>query len=84
MSSTMPPRSPDSLNIQCNGSIPQCEWVPNPIHHPRHMRIICIGAGFAGLCFAYKLQRSFDDYNLVLYEKNQGIAGVWFENRYPG
>ena len=57
---------------------------PNPIHHPRHMRIICIGAGLAGLCFAYKLQRSFGDYDLVIYEKNRGIAGVWFENRYPG
>ena len=56
----------------------------NPIHHPRHMRIICIGAGLAGLCFAYKLQRSFEDYDLVIYEKNRGIAGVWFENRYPG
>ena len=56
----------------------------HPIHQPRHMRIVCIGAGIAGLCFAYKLQRSFEDYELRVYEKNQGISGVWFENRYPG
>ena len=56
----------------------------NHIHYPRHMRVICIGAGLAGLCFAYKLQRSFEDYDLLIYEKNRGIAGVWFENRYPG
>ena len=55
-----------------------------PIHHPRRMRIICIGAGTAGLCFAYKLQRSFEDYDFTIYEKNKDIAGVWFENRYPG
>lgn len=60
------------------------ESASNPIYHPRRMRIICIGAGLAGLCFAYKLQRSFEGFELVVYEKNDGIAGVWFENRYPG
>lgn len=80
----MPPGSPNSLNGQYNGNTPLCEEVLNPIHHLRQMRIICIGAGLAGLCFAYKLQRSFEDYDLVIYEKNQGVAGVWFENRYPG
>ena len=56
----------------------------HPIHHSRHMRVICIGAGIAGLCFAYKLQRSFQDFTLKVIEKNAGPAGVWFENRYPG
>lgn len=55
-----------------------------PIHAERHLRIICIGAGAAGLCFAYKFQRSFTNFSLVLYEKNAGVGGVWFENRYPG
>ena len=54
------------------------------IHTERHMRIICIGAGASGLCFAYKLQRSFENYTLSIYEKNKGIGGVWFENTYPG
>ncbi|KAL6230334.1 hypothetical protein BDW75DRAFT_248777 [Aspergillus navahoensis] len=55
-----------------------------PIHHERHIRIICIGAGASGLLFAYKLQRSFSNFSLVIYEKNTEIAGTWFENRYPG
>ncbi|RDW65645.1 flavin-containing monooxygenase [Aspergillus mulundensis] len=55
-----------------------------PIHHERHIRIICIGAGVSGLLFAYKLQRSFSNFSLVIYEKNPEIAGTWFENRYPG
>ncbi|KAL3430356.1 hypothetical protein BDV09DRAFT_199749 [Aspergillus tetrazonus] len=55
-----------------------------PIHHERHVRIICIGAGASGLLFAYKLQRSFSNFSLVIYEKNPEIAGTWFENRYPG
>lgn len=74
----------DPLNGQYSSDTPAADVVLNKIHHPRHMRIICIGAGLAGLCFAYKLQHSFEDYDLVLYEKNQGVAGVWFENRYPG
>jgi cation diffusion facilitator CzcD-associated flavoprotein CzcO len=55
-----------------------------PIHTERHIRIICIGAGASGLLFAYKLQRSFKNFSLVIYEKNPEIAGTWFENRYPG
>ncbi|KAG6850658.1 hypothetical protein H0H93_010386 [Arthromyces matolae] len=55
-----------------------------PIHDERPMKIICIGAGASGLLLAYKLQRSFNNFELVLYEKNEGISGTWFENRYPG
>ena len=54
------------------------------IHHPRVLRIICIGAGVSGLCFAYKLQRSFENFELILYEKNAQVSGTWFENTYPG
>ncbi|KAF9888468.1 hypothetical protein FE257_008575 [Aspergillus nanangensis] len=55
-----------------------------PIHSERQVRIICIGAGASGLLFAYKLQRSFSNYSLTLYEKNADIAGTWYENKYPG
>ena len=39
-----------------------------PIHSERQMRVICIGAGASGLCFAYKLQRSFTNFSLTVYE----------------
>ncbi|KAG6877424.1 hypothetical protein C0993_007592 [Termitomyces sp. T159_Od127] len=55
-----------------------------PIHFERPMKIICIGAGASGLLLAYKLQRSFNNFELVLYEKNEVVSGTWFENRYPG
>ncbi|KAI9676583.1 MAG: hypothetical protein M1822_008297 [Bathelium mastoideum] len=48
------------------------------------MKIACIGAGASGLCFAYKLQRSFEQFSLTIFEKNAEVGGVWFENRYPG
>ena len=55
-----------------------------PIHSPRRLKVICIGAGASGLLLAYKLQRSFDYFELVIYEKNEDISGTWFENTYPG
>ncbi|KAK8045564.1 hypothetical protein PG993_005588 [Apiospora rasikravindrae] len=55
-----------------------------PIRQERHMRIACVGAGASGLCFAYKLQRSFEDFTLTLFERNDAVGGVWFANRYPG
>ena len=36
------------------------------IHSERHIRIICIGAGASGLCLAYKLQRSFQNFTLTV------------------
>jgi len=52
-----------------------------PIHSERHVKIICIGAGASGLLFAYKLQRSFRNFDLTIYEKNEEIAGTWWENK---
>ena len=54
------------------------------IYHRRSIRIICIGAGASGLLFAYKLTRSFEDFSLTIYDKNEGVGGTWFENTYPG
>ena len=55
-----------------------------PIHQERHVKIICVGAGASGLLFAYKIQRHFQNYELVIYEKNIEVSGTWWENKYPG
>ncbi|KAI9745057.1 MAG: hypothetical protein M1818_001335 [Claussenomyces sp. TS43310] len=55
-----------------------------PLYSERPMKILCIGAGASGLVFAYKLQRSFEKFELIVYEKNKEISGTWYENRYPG
>ncbi|KAF9562680.1 FAD/NAD(P)-binding domain-containing protein [Agrocybe pediades] len=55
-----------------------------PIHDSRRLKVIAIGAGCSGLLIAYKLQRSFENYELVVYEKNEDLGGTWHENRYPG
>lgn len=56
-----------------------------PIFEPRRtLKVVCIGAGASGLLLAYKLQRHFDNLELVVYEKNPEVSGTWYENRYPG
>ncbi|KAF2094220.1 FAD/NAD(P)-binding domain-containing protein [Rhizodiscina lignyota] len=55
-----------------------------PIYTRRPMRMICVGAGAAGLQIAYKAERGLKDVELQIYEKNSDIGGTWLENRYPG
>ncbi|KAF9485456.1 FAD/NAD(P)-binding domain-containing protein [Pholiota conissans] len=64
--------------------MPSYDRADKPIHEPRQLKVICIGAGASGLLLAYKLQRSFEKFELTVYEKNEDISGTWLENNYPG
>lgn len=64
-------------------------WVPileNPVYAPRKLRLVCIGAGYAGLMLAYHLREAkMEEFiDLRIYEKNHDVGGTWLENRYPG
>lgn len=50
----------------------------------RKLRIIHVGAGAAGLLFAYKTRKLLQNFELAIYEKNHAMGGTWYENRYPG
>lgn len=57
------------------------------IHTRRRIRLVCIGAGFAGLMLAHKIrfQLKFDlMIDLCIYEKNVDVGGTWLLNGYPG
>jgi NADPH-dependent 2,4-dienoyl-CoA reductase/sulfur reductase-like enzyme len=55
-----------------------------PLFQRRPLRLVCVGAGAAGLQIAYKAERLLKDVELKIYEKNADIGGTWLENRYPG
>ncbi len=78
----MPDGSPSKSADAQNGTTNP--WWDKPIHDERPLKIICAGAGASGLLFAYKLQRSFNNFELIIYEKNEDIGGTWLENKFPG
>jgi len=45
--------------------------------------VLVIGAGFGGLGMGIALQRAGRD-SLVIVEKDAGVGGTWWANRYPG
>lgn len=66
------------------GSIQHYEVLQEPIHTVQPKRLVCIGAGIAGIAAAYKYQRDLENVDFVIYEKNHDVGGTWLENRYPG
>lgn len=51
----------------------------------RPIRIIAAGAGVSGIDLAHAVESGhLKNVELSLYEKNAGLGGTWFENRYPG
>jgi cation diffusion facilitator CzcD-associated flavoprotein CzcO len=47
------------------------------------LSIIIIGAGFGGIGAAVTLQQSGFN-RITILDKNDGVGGTWWENRYPG
>jgi len=59
----------------------------NPLRTPRKLRVVCIGAGFAGLTLAYKinLEKQLGDViEFQIYERQHDVGGTWLVNKYPG
>jgi cation diffusion facilitator CzcD-associated flavoprotein CzcO len=50
---------------------------------PAHVRVLVIGAGFAGLAMAIKMSEAGEDDFLVV-ERGDDVGGTWRDNTYPG
>jgi 4-hydroxyacetophenone monooxygenase len=57
-------------------------WTRDSLAPDRPFRVAVIGAGISGIAAAYRLQQAHLDF--AVYEKNDEVGGVWWENRYPG
>ncbi|THU82650.1 FAD/NAD(P)-binding domain-containing protein [Dendrothele bispora CBS 962.96] len=51
---------------------------------PRRMKVVVIGTGFCGITAGIRFLQKIPNLELVIYEANAGVGGVWFANRYPG
>lgn len=47
-----------------------------------NFHVVIVGAGMGGLVSALHLKRAGIPYTVI--EKNAGVGGTWYENRYPG
>ncbi len=54
--------------------------VPN--ENKEAFRVVVIGAGMSGLLAGFRLARAGIPFTIL--EKNSGVGGTWWENRYPG
>jgi ribulose 1,5-bisphosphate synthetase/thiazole synthase len=48
---------------------------------PRQLRIVCMGAGAAGLNLAHQVEKHMKGIDFCIYEKNAEVGGTWLENR---
>jgi cation diffusion facilitator CzcD-associated flavoprotein CzcO len=49
----------------------------------RHVRVLVVGAGFAGVCAAIKLREAAVG-DVVVLERAGALGGTWRDNAYPG
>ena len=77
------PQSEAGPTICINNGSGQSRYVveEHPIGEPRRLRIITIGAGASGLNMARQLELHMKNVEHIIYEKNSGVGGTWFENR---
>jgi len=53
-----------------------------PIAVPESFEVLIIGAGIAGICAAFYLERAGIPFTIV--EKGSDLGGTWRDNKYPG
>ncbi len=78
---------PDSLDLwleelALNPWARGLEWSREPSQRLDDFSVTIIGAGMGGLNAAIQLKRAGIPFSVI--EKNEGVGGTWYENRYPG
>ncbi|KAG4431544.1 hypothetical protein IFR05_012979 [Cadophora sp. M221] len=75
-------------HAQLHDGLPQAEFVDGRVvgnaFKSKKLRIVMAGAGISGIQLAHDVTTRLQDYEFDIYEKNAGLGGTWYENRYPG
>ena len=73
--------------------LPGDPWIPSgtPVHRPvpdgGNVKILIVGAGFAGVLAAVKCLQSgaaASPHDILIVDPAGGYGGTWYWNRYPG
>jgi cation diffusion facilitator CzcD-associated flavoprotein CzcO len=74
----------NGTTANASGSAAPYSVLEKPLGTAKVVRIVGIGAGASGINMIRTLRKNLTEYEHVIYEKNEGVGGTWFENRYPG
>ncbi|KAF2762292.1 FAD/NAD(P)-binding domain-containing protein [Pseudovirgaria hyperparasitica] len=55
-----------------------------PVENFRPVKVLVIGAGYSGILCGIRIPERIRNVDVAIYDKNSGIGGAWYENRYPG
>lgn len=53
-----------------------------PVDFARPIKVICIGAGMSGILCGIRFPQRIANLDLTIYDKNDDVGGVWYENKY--
>jgi ribulose 1,5-bisphosphate synthetase/thiazole synthase len=84
--SAIPNLPVDILDLHTNGTTSGIGRTPfklndSPIENQRPLKVIVIGAGYSGIYCGIRIPERLRNVELVIYEKNAGVGGTWYENR---
>ncbi|KAI4626824.1 hypothetical protein J4E83_003977 [Alternaria metachromatica] len=71
-----------SINEDANGlsAKPPFKLNDAPVENLRRLRVVVIGAGYSGIYCGIRIPERLRNVDLVIYEKNGGVGGTWYEN----
>jgi cation diffusion facilitator CzcD-associated flavoprotein CzcO len=52
-----------------------------PVDHARSIKVICIRAGRSGILCRIRFLQRIANLDLTIYEKNDEVGGLWYENK---
>ena len=83
MGEPIPPEYLDMMLEEMQFQERDVDWSAPPADGDlREFKCLIVGAGMSGLCAAIKFDKAGIPFDMV--DKNAGLGGTWFENKYPG
>lgn len=68
--------------MELDGDARQLDWDAIPAEQRADFHVTVIGGGMSGVLAAIRLKEAGISFTVI--EKNPGVGGTWYENRYPG
>ncbi len=68
--------------MELDGDARQIDWSEIPAEQRADFHVTVVGGGMSGVLAGIRLKEAGISFTVI--EKNAGVGGTWYENRYPG